>query len=455
MSDRPHDLLPRLLALAPEDGGLCPGESVIVAFSGGPDSAVLLDLLHRTGNALDPPLRLIAAHFDHGLRDDSADDAVACARFCAERGLSFRTHRAGPLDPSRSGGIEAAARAARYEWLESVRVAEQADSIATGHHFDDHIETLLMWMFRGTGSRGMTGIAARRDHLMRPLRSFRRDQIEAYADWRGLPTQTDTTNQDDRFLRNRIRQRLIPTLREIFDGDPTDRLAGFARRVAIDGQLVEDLAHEALEQCSLELTPTSRRIHRKSWMGLSNPLQLHALRLIVGPWAQLHHDQMWNEEALLRVLGFMESGQPGKRMPLPGGGWLYVHGHEFEFCSIEVQAELQHRVTEQLLPPSDVGVTLVSARSACFDADRVDLPVTLRLLAPGDRIRPHGMAGQKKVSDLLRERDIPSQRRASTMVVEDAGRIIWVVGITTSDETQITNTTQRVLKLALEPISEV
>ena len=171
-----------------------------IAVSGGPDSMALLAV---AAEAL--PGRVKAATVDHGLRAESADEAVMVASACAALHVPHVTLQ--PATPI-TGSLQAAARAARYALLEAWRVTAGLDWIMTAHHADDQLETLVMRLNRASGLAGLAGIRARQGHILRPLLAVRREVLVETARARELPWVDDPSNQDDRFDRARIRKAL-------------------------------------------------------------------------------------------------------------------------------------------------------------------------------------------------------------------------------------------------------
>lgn len=174
----------------------------VVAVSGGVDSMVLLDLLHKQ-----PQLRLVVAHFDHGIRQESAEDRALAQQTAQQLGLPF-VYDEGRLGADAS---EAAARKARYEFLHAVRVGSNADAIVTAHHQDDMLETAIINMVRGTGRRGLSSLDSR-DRVLRPLLKYSKKQIREYATDQGLTWHEDKTNQDEKYLRNYVRKNILNKL---------------------------------------------------------------------------------------------------------------------------------------------------------------------------------------------------------------------------------------------------
>lgn len=187
------------------DMDISPGK-YIVAVSGGVDSVVLLDMLVEQANkTVLPNLELIVAHFDHGMREDSADDAEFVGELTKTYRLPFETERV-ELSPRAS---EATARVLRYDFLERVQQKHKAEAIITAHHQDDLLETSIINMLRGTGHRGLHSLKSR-DQLLRPLLHLKKIDIYEYAKEHNLKWREDSTNQDTKYLRNKIRADVIP-----------------------------------------------------------------------------------------------------------------------------------------------------------------------------------------------------------------------------------------------------
>ncbi len=219
------------LRQAREFAGYEPTAGAVLAISGGPDSMALLDLHHRLNQG-----RFVVAHLDHRLRPDSAEDATFVRTQAEARGFAFvggvwvAPHQAGGI------GVEAAARAERYRFLASAARHHGLSHVATGHHLDDQIETVLHRIIRGAGPGGLRGIHARRPlerglTLVRPMLGLRRAAILDYLERRGLPWREDPTNRDGGNLRGTIRARLLPFLERGVSDLPL-RLAELSTRTA-------------------------------------------------------------------------------------------------------------------------------------------------------------------------------------------------------------------------------
>ena len=198
---------------------ICPGDGVVVGLSGGPDSVFLLYALHTLQARMGFTLR--AVHVHHGIRGAEADrDAAFSAELCAKLDIPFRAvHVAAPAYAAQHGlSLEEAARILRYEALETARqqLTEAPTAwIAVAHHLDDQAETVLHNLVRGAGLRGLAGMENRRNHVIRPLLSIKREDILKWLEQNNIPYVTDSTNADPHYTRNRIRSTVLPELREI------------------------------------------------------------------------------------------------------------------------------------------------------------------------------------------------------------------------------------------------
>jgi tRNA(Ile)-lysidine synthase len=228
------------------------GTAVSCAISGGPDSLALLLLAHAHG------LRVTAIHVDHGLRDNSADDVNVIRPITEQLGIELRVHT---LSIEDGPNLEARARDARY--------AVMPTDVMTGHTADDQAETLLINLLRGAAGQGL---GAMRPGFMRPILALRREETHALCSAAGLMPVNDHTNDDSRFLRNRVRAELLPLMADISRRDPTPLLARTADVLRADNDLLDELARDIDPTDALALAaapaPLARRAIRQ-W--LSNP----------------------------------------------------------------------------------------------------------------------------------------------------------------------------------------
>lgn len=427
------------------------GARVLVALSGGLDSCVLLHLLRFRLQAL--ALELVAAHFDHAMRPDSAGDARWVRGLTRAWRVPLREERS-----SRPLSGETEARRRRYEFLHRARREEDASLILTGHHADDQVETILFRIARGTGVRGLAGIWPRSSAgVCRPLLDESRADLETYADAVKLRTRVDPTNLELAASRNRIRLEVLPKLQEVHPGARRGilRLGRNARRMS---RALDAFLEPALEDVLVERSEGRLTVARDGFLAYPSAVQGFLLRGLYRSTG-LSLDERGTGEAL----EFIRYGQSGGRLHLPGAVRLVrefdlVHlrwgedgspdrgriagAEDVPFVLEEQAGEVasnggrlprgrgEARLLERRLgviwgpePPTEDGAGWIEV----FDPARLHFPLTVRRWQPGDRIETAG--GRKKLKKLFGELKVPLNERRRTPVVSDArGEVIWVPG---------------------------
>lgn len=276
------------------------GTSYVVAVSGGVDSVALLHMLAADPQALPPdamrertPYTLHVAHYDHGMRADSGQDRQLVETLAARYGVSCVSEQ-GRLG---AGTSEAAARAARYAFLQRVRQQTGAQAIVTAHHQDDVLETILINLLRGTGSRGLHSLRST-DVLLRPLLGCSKQQIRAYARAHTLEWREDSTNADRTYLRNYIRHRIMPR----FDPAARQQLLAHSVEAAALTSAIDELIDQYL--CA---QPASGQLDR-----LAFTLLPHAVaREVLAVWLQRQVCVERNRSMLERLVTAIKTGRAG------------------------------------------------------------------------------------------------------------------------------------------------
>jgi len=431
-------------------------DRIAVAVSGGADSVALTFIvrdLERVG--LGRPVGLI--HVNHQLRGAESDaDEAFCAALASRLGWPFDVSRVAVTRAARQS-LEAAARDARYACFERAAERLGATVVVTGHTADDQAETVLMRLLRGAGTRGLSGIRARRGLYARPVLECRRADLRRDLARRGEAFRDDSSNLDLAIARNRVRHSLLPVIEAIAPGGvrALARLAAFAgedeavlmkaaietarnlvlSRVGPAGRL------EALEIDAAALRSVPPAIDQRVVRALAaevapratpGAIQLQAIWSLVQADNTIGHldlkgftvdrraDRLRFTRGVKRVP--LSSGEPGQRLDVPGFVYLPEAG-------VTITAERRDRGVE---PSKD-------AAFGCLQADSVDLPLTVRTRQPGDRFRPLGAPGRRKLQDVLVDRKVPRDERDRVPVVVDArGRLVWVAGVALADECRVT-----------------
>lgn len=455
-----------------------PGDRVLVAVSGGPDSVALLHLLSDLREEL--RLHLEVAHLEHGIRGEEAREDVRFVAELAEK-LELPFHLK-EVDLPRiksaagKGNLEALARAERYRFFAEVAREHKLGKIATAHNQDDQAETVLMWLLRGSGLKGLGGMPPRlpldgtdiesTDGLVviRPLLEVSRAEIEVYLNEKHLTFRLDRSNQDPTFLRNWIRLKLIPQLKEKMDQQLPARLAQQAELIREEETFLESLAHTEFLRIR-----TPEGIDRAALLKYDKALQRRLLRLwIEAVRGHLRGLDFQHVEALLELI---TTGPPQGRLSIPGG-WQLVR--EYESLRLDKQSRgfrppyscysYKLRVGEDLYV-HEAGL-MIQAREilaplpklpdnfmdAFFDICLAS-ELTIRNFRPGDRLQPLGMAGHRKVKEIFIEKKVPLSVRASLPLLVLGDEVIWIPGYGRSEVGKVTSVTKAILHLKAVPVA--
>ncbi|MCP5513929.1 MAG: tRNA lysidine(34) synthetase TilS [Spirochaetales bacterium] len=218
-------------------------DSILTAYSAGPDSTVLLDVLFRLKEKYG--FKLAAAYYNHRLREENeiADEIETASAYCSLRGIELYLGEdsEGFIDKkSPDSGIEAAARTARYAYLNKIADDEQFNYIATAHTLDDNIETIVMRFFSGSGPEGLKGIAENSGKLLRPLLGVKKEEIMEYLEENKIRYSVDSTNKKNEYLRNRVRNNLIPSIKSVFPGFENSLIDLSGKMALADGFIADE-----------------------------------------------------------------------------------------------------------------------------------------------------------------------------------------------------------------------
>jgi tRNA(Ile)-lysidine synthase len=450
------------------------GEKLLVAVSGGPDSVCLLYIMLELREKLG--IELHVAHLDHRLRGrDSGADAAYVA------GMARRLHLPATIESrdvkayraERGLSLEEAAREVRYDFLKEVAKAVGAGRVAVGHTSDDQVETVLMHLLRGSGTRGLRGLlpvsrwqsVSGSLTVIRPLLELRRKETLAYCRRHHLRPRTDVSNFSPQPLRNRVRRRLLPAL-EKYNPKVADALLRTAR-IATDDLAFIDKEVERQWQKIVREQKGAVIIDKKGLIALPPALQRHLLRRAVeSAFGSLKDIEAGHIEELLHAL----CKPAGKVIGLPFGLSFSIEydryvlsGNEATLCPFpapgrETKLKIPGRtrlpgwdvVAEIISPSVDIKAKNIGF-SACFDLACSGASLTVRSRRPGDRFQPLGLERPKKLNEFMIDARIPRSWRRSVPLVASGERIIWVVGYRIDERFKVKTGTLQVLRLIFKP----
>src|SRR3954452_22276579 len=432
-----------------ESGLVAAGSRGVALVSGGADStAAAAGLGHERGGE-----RFVALHLNYGLRPGSDGDQRTCEELCERLGIELEVERLRLGD----GNLQAEARRARYAAAKRLREVSSLDWIATGHTQTDLAETLIYRLATSPGRRALLGLRARRGPIVRPILSLDRAEARRLVEQAGLPFADDPTNAEPVFARNRIRNEVLPVLREI-GPEAEATIAETHAELAEESETLDRLAAEALAQSGAEAAGAIAR----DALGQMDP----AIRRLVFrrmaerasggqvPLSRSRASEIWRlvnqpEGGLIELGGGVEAHAEHGHVRFPFGPRaetaeeiLTVPG-SCHFGTWEVRAELAGGL------PAAEGPDL-----AVLDPAALGASVIVRAWREGDRIRPLGMEGSKSLQDLFTDRKVPRSARGEVPVVLARGRVAWVAGVAVSEDFRLAPSTSHVAVLSLRALED-
>ncbi len=427
-----------------------PTDRILLAVSGGLDSTVMAEIFHR----ISQPFAI--AHVNFGLRGDESDDDAAFVQNTAERyGVPFHLTHVSTAETASVRGIsiQMAARELRYEWFAQLLQEYQYPYVATAHHLNDVLETVLLNLTRGTGLAGLHGIASRQGNVVRPLLFATRDELAAYAHERGLTYREDSSNAEDKYARNRLRHHVVPILTNLNPG-----LWHTFPRTIERLRAAETLARAELDRSWQEIV---ERRGEQLWLPSQKLVNLPEPAFQLTEWLKpfgFTDDQVGQMiEVLEREVGQVFQSAT-HRITHERGGLLLealpiltdyeITLTDWPDAPVDVAGQFTLHVKRlekpaDFQPPADSDI-------ACLDADRLVFPLIIRPWRQGDRFRPLGMKkGTKLVSDLLNDLKLSRPEREQTAVLLSGGQIVWVIGRRIDHGFRVTTETKQLGQLII------
>ncbi|WP_425392458.1 tRNA lysidine(34) synthetase TilS [Ekhidna sp.] len=412
------------------------GEKLLLAVSGGVDSMVLADLFVKDG------FEVALAHCNFGLRGEESDgDEAFVMEWADKRGINCFV-KSFDLE----GSIQLEARNARYQWFNELLIEHGLDKIATAHHLNDSLETVLINLSRGTGLKGLTGVPLINEKIIRPLSFASKNDIYKYAMDVGLEWREDSSNKKDDYDRNQIRHHVVPELEKV-NPSLLKSFISTQERLSHANKIITNRVAE-IKQRFIQDDRGGVRIDL-TW--ISDPSDELILAEILAEFGL-------NYQTAKEV--FEARGKSGKSFS--SGEWfltmdrseLFIDKGQNDTVELEISGlgsfDFGNASIELQLVKKD-DVVFESENVAYLDYDKLRFPLSLRNWNEGDRFQPLGMNGKKKVSDFLIDIKIPLAKKHEVFVMESKGEICWVVGYRISDSFKVTNDSTSILKVSFSP----
>lgn len=445
-------------------------QQVVLGVSGGADSVCLLRILGKLRQEWN--LSLTAVHIHHGLRGEEADaDEHFVQQLCKQEQVNCRSFHfdVRSISEQEKMGLEEAGRKVRYACFEQVCQELGGAVIALAHHGDDQAETMLHHLARGTGIKGLCGMKPIDGNRIRPLLCLEKKEILEYLDDVGQPYQTDSSNLEDGYTRNRIRHHVLEELKTQVNKNAVLHMAQVSQelqemnqflemvvdekwnRYAIPKEgaivLTEDLKlePELIQRCLIRKGIEEQAGQTKNLMRVHMQAVCELLEKQVGAHADLPYGVFAQKMYDGVVIGKKEkSGADQKKQ-------------EKKQISLEINTEgkkvwtaLGNMEISSQIQPYDFGEIEEKKYTKWFDYDKIKQNLVIRHRQPGDRICLFDQGGTKKLKDYLIDRKIPVQEREELWLLADGSEIVWILGDRISAYYKVTERSRKVLQVEIK-----
>jgi tRNA(Ile)-lysidine synthase len=450
------------------------GDHLVVAVSGGPDSVALLRVLVLLMDEYQ--LHLTAAHLNHGLREEEADrDEAFVRRLSVEIGIACICSKVdiGALWKGMGRSLEEIGREARYRFLYETAAQCGAVKIAVGHHRDDQAETVLNHLLRGSGMAGLRGILPVRDgRIIRPLLDVGRAEILEFLRREGLSYMTDSSNDSPLFLRNRIRNELLPELVAHYNPQLIGGLCQTAGIIRREDDYLQGVVRQIIDRWGIAPGCEEIALSLPEFLTLHEAIQGRIIKSLLeglAPWRNgigYRHIEavlilarrvggrcasldlpfrvrVEREMGMLRIRKEVYRKARNKDKKIEKPAW-------FEY-QVKVPATIHLKEIDRAVCLEWTEKPLIEEMKnrpevAFMDYERIIPPLILRNMRPGDRVGPLGMEGIKKLKDYFIDRKIAARCRNRIPLLIDAASIVWIAGERISERVRVTGETRKVLK---------
>jgi tRNA(Ile)-lysidine synthase len=423
--------------------GVSGSSAILVGVSGGVDSMVLLFILHRLG------YNVTAGHVNFNLRGAaSTNDALFVQKWCADLGIPYhelsQDTKAYALENKLN--TQSAAREIRYAWWESLVHGHPFDYVATAHHLDDAIETVLLNLFRGTGMKGIKGIPALRDFYIRPLLDCSRASIEAFSAAFDVPFSTDESNASDKYQRNKLRHHLVPILREMYP-DFHASMQHTLLRVNTEWETYEE-GYQLWIESSIKPFADGFQIsghhqqmaYQLRWLEEKGIPWNLVYDFITAPGKDTGHMLQYENQRLSRTHDgyFLEETPAAVHIILSKPGRHVLGNYVLSVEKMELEA---------FEPTRDPMAEYVND-------EVITWPLHLRSVRQGDYFQPIGMQGKsKKVQDLMVDHKLEMFEKERLLILSNDEHILWIIGLRLDERARVTPETKSIYRLTYSPVA--
>ncbi len=401
-------------------------KKVLIAFSGGYDSMCLLDIIAKLQNA--HKLTPIAIHLNHNWRgEESRKEEENCRQFCNEHSIEFYSETIS----SEIKQTETDAREARYKFFEKCANKFKTNIIFTAHNADDNAETLIYRLTKGTGTKGLEGIAEVREIYYRPLLKIYRNEIEKYCKNENLTPNKDSSNENTKYKRNHIRKIVLPELEKI-NKKAKIAINALSEIATLDNEIITEY-----------LAKLPDKFNTKNFCTYSNAIKSRIIYDFL-----ITNNLDYNKKIVDKILSFIETNQylkNGKTLSLTTEMWLFVNNKEIRL--IHKKQQNKHKIKLEKCTTRPEKFPHDKDFIAYVDLTNFDTNLEIRTRQDGDIITPLGSNGTQKLKKYLNAKAIPKDKRDEMLFLCHGKEILWVPGIGLNEKIKVKTNPTHILKL--------
>ncbi len=464
-------MLQKIKAYVAEQNMIARGDRIVVGVSGGADSVCLFDVLMQLKEEL--ALSLSVVHVNHGIRQEAQADEDYVRELCDARGVPFYSFHADVVRIAEEQHLseEEAGRQVRYRAFAQVmdEAFQGEGKIAVAHTQNDRAETVLFHLFRGTGLKGLSGIAPVRERIIRPLLCVRREEVEAYLRARDIAFCQDATNATDAYTRNRIRHHILGYAQEHICQNSVGHINQAADRLQEATDYLREQVGEAVKAAVTD-TGAGLQIHGTKWHGLHPFLQKEVIHHVFGMLVDSAKDMT---AVHVEMVSGLFGKQSGRSVQLPYG---IVATRNYEGVRIGRNAQetgITAAKEETLRLEGQAGQLCFGGYEICFrvfenekgndimsdipkndctkwfDYDKIKQYPVFRYRKSGDFLVIHAQGGKKTLKQYMIDEKIPREKRAYIPVFAQGEQILWVVGYRMSEDSKISPQTKTIMEIQI------
>lgn len=421
-------------------------DKLLVAFSGGVDSVVLSNLLHQAGYKHD------LAHCNFQLRGSEANsDTEFCETFAKnhQQVCHVAYFQTAEYAKNHKLSIQMAARELRYNWFKELIETHHYDYILTAHHANDNVETLLVNLIRGTGIKGLQGIPEKQRQIVRPLLFASKECIKNYALENNLSYREDSSNQEVKYKRNFIRHNIIPELKKL-NPSLEETFSNSIRYFKQSNAIVEAFAKQKFNEICTE---TSQKLS----ISIEKILKEEQKETLLFEWL---NEKGFKTQQIIQLIEALQTNQPtGKRFE--------SESNQLTIDRSYILVQLKQELTQQEYIIKDVNDTkhlpislsIDEVSDIHFSENKNQIlipysenlfPLKLRKWKQGDKFKPLGLKGFKKLSDFFKDQKLSLFDKQNVWILTNNEHIIWIVGYRLDDRCRVNKETEKVLRIRLE-----